>query len=278
MVKKIRRMWWLVLLLTALPLTALAAPAVVDNAGLFKDQEIQQMEAIIADIRDTYQMDAVVLTSRSVYGDTQDYADLYYERHGYGLGEDDAGLLYLIDMSHRVPCISTSGVMIDYITDRRLNNLFDSSYDDLKAGSYGKAALTVLERLRDFLRQGRQEGSFRYDAETGRRLTGLYNALTVNEMLLGAAVAVAVAAVMYMTILRRYNLKGGKYRFSSDVDSRRDLKVDDEVFLREDVVRVRNPDPSDGGGKGGGGGGGLGSSVHTSSSGGTHGGGVGRGF
>lgn len=283
MVRKLKWLWVLLLLMATFPLAALAAPSVVDDAGLFTEREIQQMEEIIADIQTTYQMDAVVLTSRSVWGDTQDFADLYYERHGYGLGEDDAGLLYLIDMNHRVPCISTSGVMIDYITDRRLDDLFDRSYDSLKAGRYGQAALIVLERLKDILRQGRQEGSFRYDAETGKRLSGVYNALTLGEMLIGAAVAIAVALVMYLTILKRYNLQNRPYHFSAGVNVSRVLKADDEVFLRQDVVRVRNPEPSSGGGgnghgNSGGNSGGLGSSVHTSSSGGTHGGGVGRGF
>ena len=278
MVRKLRRLCVLVLLLMALPLAALAAPSVVDNAGLFTEREIQQMEEIITDIQTTYQMDVVVLTSRSVWDDTQDFADLYYERNGYGMGEDDAGLLYLIDMRNRVPCISTSGAMIDYITDRRLNDLFDRSYDSLKAGRYGQAALIVLERLQDILRQGRQEGSFRSDAETGKRLSGVYNTLTRSEMLLGAAVAAAVALVMYLTVLKRYSLKNRPYHFSAGVEVSRVLKADDEVFLRQDVVRVRNPDPSSGGGNSGGNGGGLGSGVHTSSSGGTHGGGVGRGF
>lgn len=37
-------------------------------------------------------------------------------------------------MSNRVPTISTKGIMIDYITDSRLEKLFDCSYDALAAG------------------------------------------------------------------------------------------------------------------------------------------------
>ena len=55
------------------------------------------------------------------------------------------------------------------------------------------------------------------------------------------------------------------------------LTKDDEVFLRQNVVRTRNAPPPQSGG-GGGGHSGSGSSVHTSSSGGSHGGGVGRKF
>ena len=145
MVKMLKRILCLAAAMLLLPCLALAGEMVVDDAGLFTQAEIRQMEEIITRIRDTYQMDAVVVTSRAPgYNDTQDFADLYYERNGYGLGDDKAGLLYLIDMRNRVPCISTSGVMIDYITDSRLEELFDCSYDQLAAGQYGQSTITLL--------------------------------------------------------------------------------------------------------------------------------------
>ena len=277
MVRMMKRMLCLAAALLLLPCLAMAGEMVVDDAGLFTQAEIRQMEEIITRIRDTYQMDAVVVTSRAPgYNDTQDFADLYYERNGYGLGDDKAGLLYLIDMRNRVPCISTSGVMIDYITDSRLNELFDCSYDLLAGGQYGQSTITLLTRLESFLRKGRQEGSFRYDAETGERLSGLYNVLTGGETLVAALAGLAVAAVLYMAVTARYNLKGGAYRYDLAGNTSCQLTRDDETFLRQNVVRTRNTPPPQGGG--GGGSSGSGSRVHTSSSGGVHGGGVGRKF
>ena len=206
-VKRLKRILCLASAMLLLPCLAFAGEMVVDDAGLFTQAEIGQMEEIITRIRDTYQMDAVVVTSTAPgYNDTQDFADLYYERNGYGLGDDKAGLLYLIDMRNRVPCISTSGVMIDYITDSRLEELFDCSYDQLASGQYGQSTITLLTRLESFLRKGRQEGSFRYDAETGKRLSGIYNALTGGEMLVAALAGLAVAAVIYLTVNSRYSL------------------------------------------------------------------------
>ena len=278
MVKMMKRILCLAAAMLLLPCLALAGEMVADDAGLFTQAEIRQMEEIITRIRDNYQMDAVVVTSTAPgYNDTQDFADLYYERGGYGLGDDKAGLLYLIDMRNRVPCISTSGVMIDYITDSRLEELFDCSYDQLAAGQYGQSTITLLNRLESFLRKGRQEGSFRYDTETGKRLSGIYNALTGGEMLVAALAGLAVAAVLFLTVRSRYSLKGGVYRYDLAGNTSCQLTKDDEVFLRQDVIRTRNAPPPQSGG-GGHSGGGMGSSVHTSSSGGSHGGGVGRGF
>lgn len=278
MVKRLLGALCLALVLAMIPCAALAAAQVVDDAGLFTASAIRKMETIISRIQEQYQMDVVVLTSYEPdYKDTQDFADLYYENHGYGMGEDDAGLLYLIDMRNRVPCISTTGTMADYITDSRLEELFDCSYDALAAGLYGDSTITLLERLESFLAEGREEGSFRYDVETGRRLTGIYNKLTGPETLAALVAGLLVAGLMYCTVSSRYNLRGSTYRYDAASNTVCSMTKDEEVFLRQHISRVRHPEPDhhSGGGHGGFSGG---SGMHTSSSGGSHGGGVGRGF
>ena len=276
MVRNMKRLLALIAALLLLPCMALASSRVIDDAGLFSESEIAQMEELIASMREAYQMDVVVLTSEDAgYKDSQDFADLYYENHGYGIGDDNAGLLYLIDMRNRVPCISTTGTMADYITDSRLEELFDCSYDQLKAGQYGQSTLTLLRKLESFLRAGRQEGSFRYDRETGKRLSGVYNPLTGGETLAALAAGLAVAFILYKSITARYSLKGGTYRYNLAANGSCRLTRNDETFLRQSVSVVRHDTNSGGGGGHSGGGG---SAMHTSSSGTSHGGGVGKGF
>ena len=277
MVKNMKRLLALIAALLLVPCMALASSRVVDDAGLFSEDEIAKMEELIASMQEAYQMDVVVLTSEEAgYKDTQDFADLYYENHGYGIGDDKAGLLYLIDMRNRVPCISTAGAMIDFITDSRLEELFDCSYDQLKAGQYGQSTLTLLRKLESFLKAGRQEGSFRYDQDTGKRLSGIYNPLTGAETLVALLAGLAVAFIMYRAVTSRYSLKGGTYRYNLAENGSCRLTRNDETFLRQSVSVVRHDtNPGGGGGHSGGGGG---SAVHTSSSGMSHGGGVGKGF
>ena len=278
----VKRILCMLLLALMLPCAALADnPMVIDDAKLFDILEISDMETIIRRIEAEYQMDILIMTTYDVpstYSDAviQDFADSYFDDHGYGLGEDDAGFVYMIDMTNRAPCISTSGVMIDYITDSRLETLFNVSYDRLVEGDYGRAAVAVLNYLERFLEQGRQEGSFRYDAETGQRLSGLYNELTGTEMLVAAVAGLAVTGVMFASVSGKYNLKGGTYRYDHANASCK-LVRDDETFLRQSVNVMRHP-TNTGGGHGGGGSSGRGSSVHRSSGGRSHGGGVGRRF
>lgn len=263
------------LVLLLLPITALAQnPVVVDDANLFTSQEELEIQQKALEIIQEYQVDVVIVTSYAPRrGESLAFADDYYDQNGYGVGEDEAGLLYLIDMNNRVPTISTKGVMIDYITDSRLEELFDCSYDALAAGEYGKSTMQLLNRLENFLDAGIQEGSFRYDKETGKRLMGLYNALTSGELLVAVLVGLGVALGMIALVVSKYQLRGSTYHYDLPEHSSFQVDVNQENYIRSTVVHRAKPQNN---GHSGGGGGGSG--VHTSSGGGVHGGGSGRGF
>lgn len=276
MVRKGLRLVCALLLICLLPVCALASSMVVDDANLFTSSEISEMERLITDIRDTYQVDVAVVTSSSVlYGDTTDFADTYYENHGYGLGDDRSGLLYLIDMRNRQRWISTAGSMIDYINDRREEGLLDAGETEMQNGEYGASTIALLRQLQSYMKAGREEGSFRYDETTGKRLSGIYNVLTSGEALVAVLSGLGVALALWLTVTARYNLKGSTYRYQLDEHCTRKLTRDDEAFLNQTIVRTPRVQSSGGGGSGFGGGGGSG--VHTSSGGMSHGGG-GRGF
>ena len=271
----VRRLLALLMLLW-LPVTALAQnPAVVDDANLFSTQEEAEIQEKAMEIIQRYQVDVVVVTSYAPQkGKSLAFADDYYDRNGYGVGEDEAGLLYLIDMSNRVPTISTKGIMIDYITDSRLEELFDCSYDALAAGDYARSTMQLLNRLESFLADGIQEGSFRYDKATGKRLTGLYNALTSGELLVAVLAGIGVALGMIALIAGKYQLRTSTYHYDLQEHSSFHADVDQERYIRSTVVHRAKPQHTGHpGGRGGGG-----SGVHTSSGGGVHGGGSGRGF
>lgn len=269
MVKKLLSLLMVCLLLT--PLAALAEGRVFDDAKLFTASEIQELEAYADRLWADYRMDVLVLTSEdALLNDSQDYADLFYER----TASSEDGMVYFIDMRNREQTISTSGLMIDYITDRRLNALFDAASGNLSRGSYGGAAMAVLKRLNTYLGQGREEGSFRYDAETGMRLTASYNRLTSYEVAIAAVVGAAVAMIIVASVSGSYQLKGGTYRYDLSGNTARELTRDEEQFVTQHVTRqVHQAAPASGGSHHSGHSSGRGSSVHHSSSGRSHGGG-----
>lgn len=276
----------LLALALCLPLGALAAQRrVFDNSGLFTAGEIEELEAEIARLQEKFNMDFVILTDDAARYSSDDdeaerysldFADLFYEQGGFGVGAEQDGFLYFIDMSNRLPTISTTGAMIDYVTGSRLKSLLNTATSVLRQGDYPGSAAKVLHQLEGYLNTGIPEGQYRYDVVTGKRLTGRHKALTSGEALAAALAGLAAAGLFALGVVRSYKLKGGAYRY--DVAANHTLNLVDSAddYLTTTVSTVRRPDPPSGGSSGGGHSGGSG--VHTSSSGGSHGGGSGGRF
>lgn len=281
MVKRMRRMLPLLFALLLLPLAALAENAqVIDDAGLFSAEEIQRMTEIIERVEAAHQVDLVVLTTQDTPYDpsdslwrVRDFADDYYDNGGYGMGEDDSGMLLLLDMNNRAMWLSIGGVMIDYINDDREEDILDHAYDKLREGDYGGAMIAALNRVSHFMEEGRREGFFRYDEATGKRIGGIYNALTPMETAVAAVAGLAVAAAVYLSVSARYSLKGSTYSYDRAANTAVTFTRDDQAFVRKFVQRapIHVDDHGPGGHPGGGHSGGSG--VHTSSGGASHGGG-----
>lgn len=274
MVKKLL----VLLLVLLLPAAALASEQVIDDAGLFSADEITRMEAVIDRVESEHQVDLVVLTTRNVPTDysesmykVRNYADDFYDQGGFGMGEDFSGMLILLDMNNRVLWLSTGGVMIEYINDSREEAILDDAYNYLTSGRYGDAIIAALERTYRYMEKGREEGTFLYDEVTGKRLSGIYNALTTGEIGVAGAAAAGVALVFWLSISGSYHLAGSTYSYDRGANTSVALTRDDEAFVRQFSRRTLRNTGSHGGSGGAGRSGGSG--VHRSSSGRSHGGG-----
>ncbi len=137
---------------------------VFDFAGLMTQSEIIQLADAIISLRGQYDMDIVVVTSdEPETGKSQEFADNFYDDNGFGSVFDSSGILFLIDMSNREFCISTSGLMIRYVTDARLDTLLDSVTPYLSVGRYGEGASAALAQLSLYLENGIPDGQYNED-------------------------------------------------------------------------------------------------------------------
>ena len=103
----------------------------VDQAELLTAEEQQQIQAKLDEVSELHHCDAVVMTVNSLEGKTAtEYADDAFDYDGYGLGEDKAGILFLVDMGDRNWATSTHGYAITAFTDAGL------SYIEEKLVSY----------------------------------------------------------------------------------------------------------------------------------------------
>lgn len=271
-----QRIFALLLILSCLWAGAALADGdrVFDRAELFTASEVQELEQEIQAFQEETGMDFVIVTSNESHkGSAQQIADAFYEQGGFGLDEEKSGILYYIDMDDRYHYLSTTGAMIDYMTDARIENAIDEVTRYLSAGAYAQGASQMVSVVRQYVRAGIPEGQYRYDVVTGQRLTARHKALTKNEILLALVIGLAVCLIYVACVRSRYSLKGSTYHYSYQDNGSMKLTDQEDTYLRTTTTRVRKPDPPESTGSHGGGGG---SGVHTSSSGTSHGGGGGH--
>ena len=272
---------WLIILMSMLLIFCTAAHAentrVIDEADLFSPAEERELLETISDFQRETGMDFVIYTSDAAHIKSQaSIADDLYDYGGYGLDDEASGVLYFIDMYERVPYLSTTGKMIDYMTDARIEAAHDSCYPSLVDGDYAEAAQQMIFAVYGYYDMGIPEGQYRYDDVTGQRLTAGHKALTGSEALVCALIALVAALLFTKSVQGNYQLKGNTYQYSFRANSTVDITAAQDDYVRTTTTRTRKAQPPSGGSSSGGHSGGSG--VHRSSSGRSHGGGAGRKF
>lgn len=126
MKKRLLPIFFLILLTFGLALPVSAAEnSIDDDAQLLTPDQINQLKQEIQPLEEKTKASAfIVTTNNNTYGDEQEYADHYLLNK---VGKDQNAILFLIDMDLRKVYISTSGNMIDYMTDARIDDTLDLS-------------------------------------------------------------------------------------------------------------------------------------------------------
>lgn len=236
---------------------------VVDQADLLSEQEEQAIEEKAQELSEAWNQDFVIVTTLDAEGkDSEAYADDYYDDHGYRKN----GVLYLVDKDNNNVWISTSGAMIRFLTDERIERVIDAGYEELRMAEYGNGFLKMLEQTENYMEEGIPGNQYTYDVETGA--ISRYRSITMMEAMLALAAAAAGGLICFFSIKSSYKMKHGAYSYPFQAKGQVDLVQKDDHFINQVVTRKKIPQNNSSGGSGGGR-----SSVHTSGSGSSHGGG-----
>lgn len=260
-------------------------PRVFDQAGLFSETEIIQLEEKIAQCRKSTKMDVVIV---SAYADgersAEEYADDYYDYGGFGVGKKASGvlLLYYMDGPGQPggECyISTAGTMINMLTDERIESILDDVYGDLGNRDFAGAAEHFLEDVKAYVKEGVESGQYTYDRDTGEIVR--YHSIRLYEVAIAMVIAGILAGSVCPDIKKRYAMKQSSREVSNSLQAYRaecafHFSVAGDKMVNKYVRSVPIPrnTSSGGGGRGHSGSSSAGrSTIHTSSSGSSHGGG-----
>ncbi len=252
---------------------------VFDYGDLLSSQAERELEAEIAALQEKMGMDAVLVTIVDAEGKSaQDYADDFYDEGGFGTRKDYSGALYLIDMDNREIYISTSGTMIRFLTDERIEDMLDHAFSYVAEGDYEGTAWSFLEDTAYWYQKGIPGGQYNYDIETGQ--ISRYLSIRWYEALIAFAVAAVCGAGACASVKKEYSMEkeqrqASNFLMAYRVHSNFILHDQKENLINSFVTHARIP-KNNGGGRSGGSSSGR-SSTHRSSSGRRHGGG-GRSF
>lgn len=260
-------------------------PRVFDQAGLFSETEIIQLEEKIAQCRKSTKMDVVIV---SAYADgersAEEYADDYYDYGGFGAGKKASGvlLLYYMDGPGQPggECyISTAGTMINMLTDERIESILDDVYGDLGNRNFAGATEHFLEDVKAYVKEGVESGQYTYDRDTGEIVR--YHSIRLYEVAIAMVIAGILAGSVCLDIKKRYAMKQSSREVSNSLQAYRadcafHFSVAGDKMVNKYVRSVPIPrnTSSGSGGRGHSGSSSAGrSTIHTSSSGSSHGGG-----
>lgn len=118
-------------------------PLVVDNAGLLSAEDEAALNETLQSLADQLEVEIAIITVNSTGSkSTMEYADDFYDENGYGFGDNDNGVLLLIDMSEREWWITTHDECTYALDDYVLNSIESAFLDDLASGNYYSAFMT----------------------------------------------------------------------------------------------------------------------------------------
>ena len=260
-------------------------PRVFDQTGLFSETEIIQLEEKIVQCRKSTKMDVVIV---SAYADeersAEEYADDYYDYGGFGVGKKASGvlLLYYMDGPGQPggECyISTAGTMINMLTDERIESILDDVYGDLGNRDFAGATEHFLEDVKAYVKEGVESGQYTYDRDTGEIVR--YHSIRLYEVAIAMVIAGILAGSVCLDIKKRYAMKQSSREVSNSLQAYRadcafHFSVAGDKMVNKYVRSVPIPrnTSSGSGGRGHSGSSSAGrSTIHTSSSGRSHGGG-----
>ena len=259
-------------------------PRLVDDADILTDSEEKELNQQLDTVSEEQECDVIIVTVDSLNGKTvEEYADDYYDYGGFGVGKKASGvlLLYYMDgpgQSGGECYISTSGTMITLLTDERIETILDDVYGNLGNRDFAAASQIFLEDVSDYVKQGVESGQYTYDRDTGEIVR--YRSIRWYEAVAAVVIAGILAGSVCMDIKKRYAMKQSSREAANSLQAYRadcafHFSVTGDKLVNQFVRSIPIPRNTSGGsGRGHSGGSSSGrSTVHTSSSGRSHGGG-----
>ncbi|MBN2222887.1 MAG: TPM domain-containing protein [Vallitaleaceae bacterium] len=229
---------------------------VIDEADLLSEADEEKVQRRIEDVIVSLELEPVIVLVNSIGNKSaMEYADDYFDYHGYGIGSDRQGILMLVNMGDRELWISTSGDQTIAKYQEHISAMVDYVTADLGDGNYYEAARTFLNYI-ESVESGEDVGNIR--GVKGRSFLSYFvHPIILLISLVAGAIGVLVVTLSSKgknTVTNRTYESSGGFLLAKQTDQ----------FLRDTVIKTKIETSSSSGGS------------HQGSSGRSHGGGGGK--
>ena len=245
----------LVLTAFALPVSA-ASPRLADEAGLFSGTECTAIEKRLDELSTEYGLDVVIVTTDSTGNRSpMEYADDYFDYNDYA----PDGVLLLISMEEGDWWISTTGYGITAFTDAGIEYIGEKVVPYLSDGEYAEGFSVFADLCDQFLAQAKTGDPFdthNLPKEPFKPVRSAIMALVIG--LIAAFLATGSMKKKLKSVVQKAQANDYVTPGSLQIAKSRDFHLYTHLDRREKVQSS------------------SGSSIHTSSSGTTHGGSGGK--
>lgn len=213
---------------------------VADQADILSESEEIELNAKIEEAERVTGWDVMAVTTDETDGkSSRVYAEDWYEFYS----DSEDGAICLIDMENRMLYISTFGVVIDYLTDARIDEILDYAYVGASDGLYGESFSCMIEKMSDMYKRGIPKGQYQYDVETGM-VVPKEKKITSTEMFVSLCAALVAGIGSAVFIVGRYKMKWGTYRYSYRENGKLELTNKKDILESTNVIHRRIPKPS----------------------------------
>lgn len=217
----------------AVPVCAADMEHVRDDAALFSDAELQEVEAALQELEQKTGWEAYAFTTE----DTDGYSSQLYGEYAFDACTDARdGVAFVVDMEHREIALVDFEEATEYLSDARIDDILDGAYGYAGDGRYADSVLAMIDGVGESYDQGK----------VGAKK------LTLSDILIALGAAVAAGGIFYGVTVGRYRLHFGTYKYDYHNNSSMHLGVRSDQYLRQTVTHQHiQRQQSSGGGSGG---------------------------
>ncbi len=219
---------------------------VTDEADILSDTEERDLSSRVEELEMSVSWDIILLSIDNAEGkDAQQYAEEWFDTYT----TSDDGVICMIDTDNSEMVIRTFGEAIHYLTDARLEAIFDEAYFYAQDGDFAGVFESMLKGINDGLQRGIPDDQYVYDVDTGKVIERYSepNRITVFEVILAIVVALAAGGITIGVIIGKYRLKWGGYQYSYRENGTVELTQKNDRFVNQIVTHRRIPHNNSGG-------------------------------